>query len=196
MKRVDAWSVHASNILVGGTGAVYGWMRYFTAPTDPYAVVNHPWQPALQHWHVWTAPLLVFAAGLIWRNHVVAHWKSGRPGGRWSGISLALTLVPMVVSGYLIQTAVGGGWRQAWIIVHVSTSVIWILGYLAHLVTLRRRKRKRQAALQTARGHSIAASSASPGGLAGGAGIGGEMPKAALKLRNRSGRRGRRGSRS
>jgi hypothetical protein len=53
----------AANLLVGGTGLVYGWFRYFVTSDDPYAVVNHPAQPLWHHLHLWTAPLLVFAFG-------------------------------------------------------------------------------------------------------------------------------------
>lgn len=142
MKRIEAWSVHLSNLLVAGTGLVYAWMRYFATPTDPYSVVNHPWQPAMQHWHVLLAPLVVFAAGLIWREHVWKHWKLGIRRRRRSGISLVLTLVPMVASGYLIQTAVSEGWRNAWVAIHLVASGLWILGYAAHLIVplLQRRR--------------------------------------------------------
>lgn len=142
MRRPEAWSVHLSTVLVGGTGLVYGWMRYLAKPTDPFAIVNHPWQPTLQHMHIWVAPLLVFCAGLIWRNHVWNHWRRGVSSGRRSGISLALTIAPMVISGYLIQTAVSTSWRTAWITIHLATSGIFVLGYLAHFRAQWVRKRR------------------------------------------------------
>ncbi|HXO18770.1 MAG TPA: hypothetical protein VOA87_02470, partial [Thermoanaerobaculia bacterium] len=77
MTRLEAWTVHAATILVGSTGLVYAWMRYLLAPADPFAVVNHPLQPLVQHLHVLAAPLLVFAVGLIWRRHVWAGWRLG-----------------------------------------------------------------------------------------------------------------------
>lgn len=151
MNRAEAWFVHVSNLLVGGTGIVYAWMRYALEPADPYAVVHHPLQPMVQHLHLWTAPLLVFAAGLIWRDHVWKHFRRGVPSGRRSGISLLLTLIPMIVSGYLIQTAVTPAWRTAWIAIHLATSGLWLLGYSAHYVAeLKRRARKRQALEGTA----------------------------------------------
>jgi hypothetical protein len=112
-------------------------MLWFVESGDPYAVVNHPWQPGVQHLHVWSAPFLVFAAGLIWRAHVWEHWRRGIRARRRSGVSLVLTLVPMVVSGYLIQTAVSDDWRTAWVAVHVATSVLWLAGYLGHQLSSR-----------------------------------------------------------
>lgn len=140
---VDTWLVHLSTLLVGGTGLIYAWMRYFATPSDPFAVVNHPWQPTLQHLHIWVAPLLVFAVGLIWREHVWKHWKNGVKVRRSSGVVLMLNLVPMVVSGYLIQTAVTPGWRQTWVAVHLVTSGIWILAHLLHLILPRLATRRR-----------------------------------------------------
>lgn len=132
MSRFEAWVMHLASALVGGTGLVYGWMLYLVHPADPYAVVNHPWQPHVQHLHILVAPLLVFAAGLIWQRHIWPHWRNGVRKGKKTGLSLALTLVPMVISGYLIQTAVDESWRKAWVAVHLVASGLWLAGYLAH----------------------------------------------------------------
>lgn len=134
MSRFEAWTVHLATLLVGGTGLVYAWMLYLLPPVDPYAVVHHPLQPAVQHLHVWTAPLLVFAAGLIWRAHAWNHFRLGIRRRRPSGLALFAALAPMVVSGYLIQTAVDEGWRSAWVAVHLTASALWLAGHAAHAV--------------------------------------------------------------
>lgn len=146
MSRVEAWTVHLSVLLVGGTGLVYAWMLYLMKPSDPFSVVNHPLQPQTQHAHVWFAPLLVFAAGLIWREHIWKHWKQGLKTGRRSGLALLLMLTPMVLSGYLIQTAVNTSWRNAWIAVHLTTSGLFVLGYGLHFwARFSRRQRGKRA---------------------------------------------------
>lgn len=132
MSRFERWLLHLSNLLVGGTGLIYAWMLYFLRPEDPYAVVNHAWQPQTQHLHVLVAPLLVFGVGVIWRSHVWAHWKLRVRRGFASGVTLGLTLLPMVASGYLIQTAVDDTWRKIWVGVHLVSSGLWAVGYLAH----------------------------------------------------------------
>lgn len=134
MNRAQAWFLHLANLLVGGTGVVYAWMRYLLEPSDPFAVVSHPAQPHVQHLHVWTAPLLVFAVGVIWQEHVWKHWRQRVPAGRRSGLTLLAMAVPMVASGYLLQTAVTPAWRTAWIAVHLAASGLWVAGYLAHVV--------------------------------------------------------------
>lgn len=151
MSRFEAWAVHVSSLLVAGTGLLYGFLRYFAESDDPYSIVNHPWQPLFQHLHILLAPLLVFAAGFIWREHVWKHWRQGVRGRRRSGVSMMLTVVPMVVSGYLIQTAVDPGWRTAWVVVHVATSLLWVGAYGGHLAApALARRRRRLAAAQAA----------------------------------------------
>ncbi len=143
MSRFEAWTLHVATLLVGGTGLVYAWMRYLATPADPFAVVNHPWQPALQHGHVWAAPVLVFGIGLIWREHIWKHFRRDVCVRRSTGVAMLLTLVPMVASGYLLQTAVEPSWRKLWVVIHLVASGLWILGYGGHLLTS---KRKRQSA--------------------------------------------------
>lgn len=162
MKAWETWTVHVSTILVAGTGAVYAVMRYLMEPADPYAVVSHPLQPTVQHLHVLAAPFLVFAAGLIWREHVWKHFKNGVRSGRRSGLWMLPTLLPMVVSGYLIQTTVTEGWRTAWIAVHLVTSTLWLLGYAGHAVAAVQRRRA-----TTRRSATAPRTSGSPGATAG-----------------------------
>ena len=140
MNRIEAWFMHISTILVGVTGGVYAVMRYLMEPVDTFSVVGHPWQPGVQYLHVVAAPFAVFAFGLIWKNHIYDHYRRGFISGRRSGISMILTMAPMVVSGYLIQVSVGEFWRIAWIVVHCVTSFLWITGYLVHQVTHLRKK--------------------------------------------------------
>jgi hypothetical protein len=137
LTRAEAWLQHVANVLVGGTGLVYGWMRYFVRPADPFAVVNHPWQPDVQHLHVVTAPLLVFACGLIWSRHVWVRVRSGFRARRPTGLALAASLVPMVASGYLLQVAVDEAWRTAWAWIHAVVSCLWIAAYLVHQLSRR-----------------------------------------------------------
>ena len=135
MSRTLAWFVHISNAAVGLTGLVYAWMRYAMEPSDPYAVVAHPAQPLVQHLHVWTAPLAIFALGLIWQRHAWKHWREGKRDGRPTGVTLLATAVPMITSGYFLQTAVSPTSRTVWIVVHLAAAALWIAGYVGHALT-------------------------------------------------------------
>lgn len=137
MSRAEARFLHVANLLVGGTGLLYAWFRYGVAPSDPYTVVNHPLQPLVQHLHVWAAPLLVFAGGLVWRGHAWRHFREGVAVRRRTGLTLLANLAPMVASGYFLQTAVSPAWRQAWVVVHLISGGLWVAGYCGHLLAPR-----------------------------------------------------------
>ena len=112
-------------------------------PPDPeaFSVVSHPWQPHAQHLHVLLAPLLVVSFGMMLKDHVAA--RLGNPAWRRSrrtGWMLALSVVPMAASGYLLQVAVDEGWRAAWKWTHVATSTAFAAGWLAHAAMGRRRR--------------------------------------------------------
>ena len=132
MTRRTAWIVHSATLLVGGTGLLYAWMRYLAEPVDEFAIINHPWQPATQHAHIVLAPLLVFGCGMIWPGHVWARLRSGFRARRGTGLMLALLLLPMTISGYLLQVSSEEWTRKLWIVVHVATSVAWLVVYLWH----------------------------------------------------------------
>jgi hypothetical protein len=129
--RGEIWLIHTANLLVAGSGIVYAVMRYLLEPVDEWAVVNHPWQPQLQHLHVLAAPLLVFAVGLIWGRHVLQRLRNGRQG-RFSGVGLLVGFVPMAASGYLIQVATHPGWRSGWIGIHLAASALWLAAFAVH----------------------------------------------------------------
>lgn len=131
MTRTEAWLLHVANLLVGGTGLVYAWLRYVAQRPDPFSAV-HPWQPPVQHAHVWTAPLLVFVLGLIWQAHVLASRRLGIATRHRSGLTLMSTAAPMILSGYLLQTAVDPLWRKIWLTLHLATSALWLAAYVVH----------------------------------------------------------------
>ena len=130
MTRLEAWFLHVATLLVGGGGLVYAWMRYLVRPDDPFAVVNHPWQPEVQHLHVLAAPLLVFAIGLIWKAHAWPGVRLRIAARRRSGLALVATAAPMIASGYLLQTATDPSWRKAWLAIHLSPPPSGSGGYL------------------------------------------------------------------
>ncbi len=132
MTRSEAWCNHAANLAVGGSGLVYGWMLYFVTSTDEFAIVNHPAQPALHSLHVLSAPLLVFAIGLLWTRHAWGRVRSGFRGRRKTGLVLVALALPMVLSGYAIQVAVDEDFREGSVITHVASSILWILAYVVH----------------------------------------------------------------
>lgn len=142
MNRTEAWLVHGATLLVGGTGIIYAIMRYLMVPVDPFSVVNHAWQPHVQHLHVLVAPLLVFVVGLIWTKHIARHWRSELKTGRRSGVAMIMTMAPMILSGYMIQVTVNDLWKTIWIVVHCVTSGLWVAVYTIHQIQSLQKRRK------------------------------------------------------
>ncbi len=123
---------HPANLLVGTTGLVYLYMAWMLSPSDDWAVVNHPWQPTLQHLHVLLAPLLVFAIGVLFRTHIAKRLTLRHLAANTGGLMILL-FAPMVVSGYALQVSSDQAWRGGWAWVHVVSSVIWVTAYLGHM---------------------------------------------------------------
>ena len=121
-----------SSIVVGITGIVYGGMKYLMRSDDPYAAVHHPLQPWILKAHVLTAPVLVFAVGAVYTRHIVRNWRSGRAFGRRSGIVTIVVVVPMIVTGYLIQTVTMPGWLLGIAVVHIVTGLVYLATFAVH----------------------------------------------------------------
>jgi hypothetical protein len=137
MTRGEAWTAHVAALGVGGTGLVYAWMRYLCTPADEFALVNHPLQPATQHLHLWLAPLLVFAVGLLWRDHVWKRVRTGFPVRRPTGLVLFALFVPMVLSGVGVQVAEADWARTLAVWTHAVSGILWCVAYVVHLVSSR-----------------------------------------------------------
>jgi hypothetical protein len=137
MSRVESLFTQIACVAVGGTGIVYAIMRYLLDPVDEWAVVNHPWQPHVQHLHVLVAPLLVFAVGILWGGHIQPGLRGGSRRGWVTGVGLLVAFAPMVVSGGLLQVVVDPTWRSVWAGLHLSSSALWLGAWLIHPVWVR-----------------------------------------------------------
>ncbi|HEX2249795.1 MAG TPA: hypothetical protein VHH32_05565, partial [Gemmatimonadales bacterium] len=87
MTRFERWSVWVTSLATLVTGVVYLWMKYLLVSSDPFAVINHPWQPLLLKLHILVAPLLVFSVGMVALRHVWRHIISREQSGRRSGLT-------------------------------------------------------------------------------------------------------------
>ena len=137
MKRWAALLNHAACLLVGLSGVAYGVMKYFTAGADPDSRAGSPWQQPMLKVHVLTAPLLIFALGLIFSGHALKRLQGGEDPGRASGAGLLALASPLVLTGPLIQVLTGDAARQwtGWI--HAALGVVYVLAYAAHLLKKR-----------------------------------------------------------
>src|SRR5262249_18552710 len=87
--------VHASTLAVAATGLAYAAFKHLMVNDDPFSAVNHPLQPWALKLHVLAAPVLVFAVGMIFKDHVVAKYRNGvTRASRRSGVLLLATTLP------------------------------------------------------------------------------------------------------
>lgn len=138
MKRFEKWSVWVTSFLTVATGAGYFVTKYLFTSPDPYSVVSHPWQPYFLKAHILVSPLLLFALGLVAVDHVWSHWAGGVQVSRRTALVTALSIVPMVVTGYLIQVLTAEGWVTAMAISHIAFGTLYGLGLVAHNWIVRR----------------------------------------------------------
>ena len=132
MTRNDRFWIYTSTLLAGGSGLIYFWMRYLLTPVDEFAIINHPLQPQVQHLHVLTAPLLLFALGLIWKTHIRKNRRSPGKPRKKSGATLYYSVVPMVASGYAIQVSASEQLRNVAAWIHSATSLLFVAVFCWH----------------------------------------------------------------
>jgi len=133
MSRTQLLSLHISIALTALTGIVFAWMKYLMKSSDPFAVVNHPLQPHMLSAHVLLAPAMTFVLGWTFANHMWPRIILGDPRRRLTGLSSTILIAPMVVSGYLLQVSTSDAIRNAMAIAHGVSSVVFVIGYVAHL---------------------------------------------------------------
>lgn len=141
MTSVEKWTVWVTSAVVFATGTVYLWMKYWLPAPDAFSIVHHPLQPLFLKLHILSAPLLVFALGSITLRHVWRHYMSGTRQGRVSGLSTALLVIPMVLTGYLIQAITGESALRAVALIHIITGLAYGVVVLVHQLLVRRGRR-------------------------------------------------------
>ena len=132
MNTFERRTVWVTSWLVALTGFVYLYMKYALTPAQPWDVTNHPLQGLALKVHIVSAPLLVFAVGMIATRHIWRHFRTNVQKARRTGLATALVLGPMIVSGYLIQSIAHESWLRVVALTHIATSVVFALGLIAH----------------------------------------------------------------
>lgn len=132
MSNFERWIVWTSAAATALTGLAFFWAKYLIEAAEPWAVVNHPLEVWFLKTHIVFAPVFVFAVGLIATRHIVPHLKEKVRRGRRSGLVMVWTLLPMAVSGYLVQVVAPPGWVRGLVVLHVVTGVLFVAGLAGH----------------------------------------------------------------
>jgi len=137
LTRLDRTLVNGATAVVGVTGLAYAAFKHLMTHEDPFSAVNHPLQPWALHLHVLAAPVLVFAVGAIFKDHVIGKYLNGSPRpARRSGVLFLAVLLPSILTGYLLQVITAEGWRAAAAWTHLGFGVLLLLLYGAHLLVV------------------------------------------------------------
>jgi hypothetical protein len=134
MKTWERRVFNALTLVVSATGFAWLWMKYFVVSDDPFAVVNHPWQPAMQAVHVVASPALLLMFGLILNSHIMKKLGARNVPNRKSGLVSLGAFFAMTATGYLLQVVTHEAALQALVILHVGSATLFALLYGAHLV--------------------------------------------------------------
>ena len=101
---------------------------------DPFAVINHPWQPTMLSLHVFAAPFLIAFFGMLFRSHSLGKILSSNPTNRRTGWTSLLSFSMMAISGYLIQVTTSAWLITVMIWTHIAMGTLFVIGYGIHLV--------------------------------------------------------------
>ena len=134
----ERWGFNAFHVIVAVTGAVYLYMKYAMTTDDPFAIINHPWQPAMLSAHVVAAPFFLAFFGMLFRSHSFGKLRSRNAANRRTGWTSVISFSAMALTGYLIQVAATPALITFFIWTHVAASVVFVAGYGIHLVNGRR----------------------------------------------------------
>jgi hypothetical protein len=134
VKRWERWTFNVASLVVVATGFAYFGMKYLMESSDPFAVVNHPWQASMLVLHLLASPPLILIFGIILNSHIMKKLRATKTPNRTSGLLSLGTFAAMVCSGYLLQVTMDERWLEGLVVVHLASGVVFTGAYGLHLV--------------------------------------------------------------
>jgi len=139
MRRWDRVAFHALGLATAASGLAYLWMKYGIETDDPFALINHPWEPTMLSVHVLSSPALLLAFGVLLNAHVLKQIRAWRRESRLSGLASLGLFAVMGASGYLLQVATSDTVRTALVVAHAGSGTLFAAVYVGHLAVWLRR---------------------------------------------------------
>ena len=146
--KFERWGFNGAYAAITLSGGAYLVMKYLMMTDDPFAVVNHPWEPTMLAIHVIAGPIAIALFSLAFRSHGLPQiWQATRVN-RKSGLAAGSVFLVLVGSGYLNQVATDPIVLEASIWTHVGAGGVFVAAYAVHVVVGYRAAwaRKREAA--------------------------------------------------
>lgn len=133
MTRWERWAFNTLHWVVAVTGFAYLYMQYVLATDDPFAIINHPWQPATLSIHIVAAPVFIALFGMLFRSHSLRKLRSPSPENRRSGWTSLIGFTVMALSGYAIQVAAAPALITFFVWLHIASGGLFAVFYGVHL---------------------------------------------------------------
>lgn len=130
----ERWAFNTLHWVVAITGFAYLCMKYAMATDDPFAVINHPWEPATLALHLVAAPVFIAFFGMLFRSHSLRKLRSPSPENRRTGWMSLVGFSVMALSGYAIQVVTAPALITFCVWLHVVSGGLFALSYSVHLV--------------------------------------------------------------
>jgi positive regulator of sigma E activity len=137
MSRAQRAALALATLLAAVSGATYALFRYVLERGEPPFVEIHPLEPLALEIHVLAVPLLVFAVGWIFQEHVVQKLTDGEQR-RASGAVLLLLVLVLAASGYGRTVADEERTRVVLAWTHGLSGALWVLLLVIHVALARR----------------------------------------------------------
>lgn len=112
-------------------GVVYFIFKYFMKIESEYGLRPHPYQSLTQGLHILLSPLLIFAFGLLFKDHILRMYQNA-VYKRKTGITLTLTMLIMIFSGYAVQVIYAESPKLVSAYIHIGISALFTFAYLIH----------------------------------------------------------------
>ena len=130
IKRGRRWLTYGIGFGLWMTGVAWLDFHYFLQTKTEFGPAENP----LTHWWLAAHGLFAFATlwlfGLLWGQHIVGAWKSGRH--RISGSLLFGVLAVLIASGYLLDYAGGDDTRALISLLHWGIGSALPLPFVLH----------------------------------------------------------------
>lgn len=140
MKVGQRRTLWVGTVLTGATGVALLVIDLALTSSDPFAVYNHPTEPWFLKSHILVAPILTLGLGMVLLDHALRHFRSGTKPGRRTGLILSASTLPMIFTGYLIQTTATPVLLAFFTWLHIVSSLIFLVVALLHLPRFRKQR--------------------------------------------------------
>jgi hypothetical protein len=121
------YGVSAGLWLTGGLWVIF---HYFVTRKTAFGPSPHPLEPWWLSLHGLFAFATLWMLGLLWGAHIVGGWRSGRR--RITGSVLALVLLELTATGYLLYYPPNDDWLPPLALAHWAVGLLLPAPFLVH----------------------------------------------------------------